>query len=134
MPKQKADNVQIIRFEFQETERDALNLYVASNAVKNVVGGIGEGVGSVIAPFANMTVTSGLYFGSLIGLVLTKIAVDMDESGRTGNLSSFFINSFGPVLIYDFAKNPQAAIQERIGIMKNLGGDLKGWIANNIQK
>jgi hypothetical protein len=133
--KSKSDHVQTVRIELQQKEREALELLTATIAARNVsqtVSNVANGVNSVISPFLNMSVTSGLYFGGLITLILGKIVNDLDEKGKTSPLTSFFINSFGPVIIYDFAKDPKAAALERIQIMKDLGSGFKSWVTDNI--
>lgn len=59
MPKKKCDNMTGFRFELQDTERNMLELYTASAAVKN----IGEGVGAILKPLADNAV-------ALVGLII----------------------------------------------------------------
>ena len=46
MPKRAVDSLTGIRFEMNETERDALRFYTASASIRNV----GQGVGAVAKP------------------------------------------------------------------------------------
>jgi len=50
MPKRKMKNDLHLRFELQDSERDALDLLAASKAFNNVA----SGVGSVLAPFSSV--------------------------------------------------------------------------------
>ena len=64
MPKRRSPdrNHFTYRLELQQTERDALELLSASMAAKNIA----NGVGSLASPLLNMSVTSGLLFGSML--------------------------------------------------------------------
>ena len=135
MPKKKSDHVETVRLELQEKERDALELLSTTIAARNAtqsVSNVANGVNSIVSPFLNMSVTSGIYFGGLIALLIGKLTNDLDEKGKTSPLASLLINQFGPVTLYDFATDPQAAALGRIQILKDLGSGFKSWVTENI--
>ena len=81
-PKAKSDRVQTHRIELQQTERDAFEMLAASMAFKNVT----EGLGSLAKPLLQMSVTSGVLFGSALTAWLIKMGADalIEETGGSG--------------------------------------------------
>jgi nitrogen-specific signal transduction histidine kinase len=71
-PKSKPTETVLHRIELQQTERDALEMVAASMTVRN----LGEGVGSILSPFLQMTPTSGVLFGSVLGIAVAQAAAD----------------------------------------------------------
>ena len=69
MPKAKADEVIVHRIELQETERDALEMFIASNAAKNV----GDGLGSIISSFTQATLPGTILWGSVIAFFAIEL-------------------------------------------------------------
>ena len=78
MPKKKVDSQQGIRLELQESERNALKLYTASTAFKNV----GVGVGAVLKPIADN-------FAVLMAAWLAKEGME----GIQGTVEQWHINA-----------------------------------------
>jgi hypothetical protein len=76
MPKAKVSDLQGLRIELQQTERDMLELVTTSSAVENVL----NGVGSIIQPFLQMTPTSGLLLASLLAVPTVGSAIDKTAS------------------------------------------------------
>ena len=68
-PKAKADQVIVHRIELQETERDALEMFIASNAAKNV----GDGLGSIISAFTQATIPGTILWGSIIAFFAIEL-------------------------------------------------------------
>jgi hypothetical protein len=68
-PKKKSDHVQTHRIEFQQTERDALEMVAASMAAKN----LGEGVGSIISSFTRASIPGVVLFGSVMAYVAIEL-------------------------------------------------------------
>ena len=78
LPKAKADQVIVHRIELQETERDALDIFIASNAAKNVgdgLGSIGDGLGSIISAFTRASLPGTILWGS----VLAFLAIEFES-------------------------------------------------------
>lgn len=69
MPKAKADQVIVHRIELQETERDALDIFIASNAAKNV----GDGLGSIISAFTRASLPGTILWGSVIAFLAIEL-------------------------------------------------------------
>jgi len=87
LPKAKADQVIVHRIELQETERDALELFIASNAAKNV----GDGLGSIISSFTRATIPGTILWGSIIAFVaieLESLAPGAMFPGSVGQLGA----------------------------------------------
>ena len=88
MPKAKPDQVIVHRIELQETEREALDTLVASNAVRNV----GAAVGSIINPILGASVAGLVAWGAtmafmesyLSGREIAKMAGTYSHGGSTG--------------------------------------------------
>jgi len=95
MPKAKVSDLQGLRIELQETERGSLELIAISNAVKNV----GQGIGSIITPFLQMSATSGVLFGAVL------------TAATTHNLIEKALDEINPIL----ADSPMKSAQVRIG-------------------
>jgi len=76
-PKAKSDQVITHRIEFQETERDALEMVAASMTIRN----LGEGVGSILSPFLQMSPTSGILIGSILTAIAAKAAAEKALTG-----------------------------------------------------
>ena len=68
-PKKKSDHIQTIRFEFQETERQALEMFIASNAAKNV----GDGLGSIISAFTRASLPGTILWGSVMAFLAIEL-------------------------------------------------------------
>jgi hypothetical protein len=71
-PKAKADTVTTHRIEFQETEREALDMVAASLAIKN----IGAGVGNIISPFLTMSAAGGVLLSTILAAYAAKSVAD----------------------------------------------------------
>ena len=86
MPKAKADQVITHRIEFQQTERDALEMVAASMAVKN----IGDGLGSFVSGFTRATIPGTILWGS----VAAYLAIEL-ESLSPGSLFPGSVGQLG---------------------------------------
>jgi len=71
-PKRKPTETLLHRIELQQTERDALEMVAASLTVRN----LGEGVGSILSPFLQMSPTSGILFGAVLTALTAKGAAE----------------------------------------------------------
>lgn len=118
MPKKAADKCVIHRIELQDTEREALNLFVASSAARN----IGQGVGSVIDPFLSMTPASAIAFGGVIALVAEVVLVfftatflydELDKAGGPKGFEALSIKTGKKI-----AKNPVVRSIIKMGIKR----------------
>lgn len=65
MPKAKPDQLQAIRFELQDAERDTLNMIAASQSFRNV----GQGIGAILDPILDNLV-------SILGFIIAKEGVE----------------------------------------------------------
>ena len=74
-PKAKPHKVVVHRIEFQEHEREALDMLAASMAFKNV----GAGVGSVLDPFLRMSTTGFIALSTLGIYLLDRAANNMEQ-------------------------------------------------------
>ena len=77
MPIRKPDNVIEHRITLGKVERDALDMVAASTVVRNV----GEGVGAVLKPLANLSIAS---LGTILGLLSVAQIVDPESGLRRG--------------------------------------------------
>ena len=103
-PKAKATSTVSHRIEFQETERDLLEMVGASITARNV----SQSVGSILSPILQMTPTSGVIFGSIISLIVAKAAADYAVSDSTGGVTTRVATS--PWFIA-FAADVQSALK-----------------------
>jgi len=71
-PKLKPSEIKLHRLELQQTERDVLEMVAASMTVRN----LGEGVGSILSPFLQMSPTSGILFGAVLTAFTAKGVAD----------------------------------------------------------
>ena len=69
-PKAKADQVITHRIELQQTERDALEMYVASNAAKNIMDGAGNLFSNLVTPLTTCTVWGAATAAMIIETIL----------------------------------------------------------------
>ena len=76
MPKAKPDQVVIHRIEFQEREREMLEMIAASITAKNIAGT----TESLLTPFFSMSVTSGVIFGASLGTLAAWAGLDKIDS------------------------------------------------------
>lgn len=79
-PKAPADKVVIHRIEFQEREREMLDMLTASMAVKNV----GEGVGSIIKPILGASLAGIGAWLAVMAYIETRLSKSLTEEGRVG--------------------------------------------------
>jgi hypothetical protein len=74
-PKAKSDRVVTHRIEFQQTEREALEMVAASITARNV----SQSVNNLITPFTQCTVA-----GATIGLTILGLVAVVNEGVKTG--------------------------------------------------
>ena len=65
MPKAKPDQLQAIRFELQDAERDTLNMIAAGTTFRNV----GQGIGAILDPILDNLV-------SILGFIIAKEGIE----------------------------------------------------------
>ena len=88
-PKAKADEVITHRIEFQETERDALEMVAASIAAKNISGtakNITQSFSNLVTPFTQASIAGITFAITLAGMI--GIAKEGQKSGVFGSDSS----------------------------------------------
>ena len=129
-PKRKADTVQSIRLELQESEREALDMVAASQSFKNV----SQGVGSLIAPILGMS-TTGMIALTALGLFMIdrsvsdmerQIAEDPSKVPTQDIITTTLWNLSGPATLKDLAtKGPEGIVAERVTYGKELSS--RGW-------
>jgi len=88
MPKAKPDQVVIHRIEFQEREREMLEMIAASITAKNIAGT----TEALLNPFLSMTVTSGVIFGATLGTLAAWAGLDQGSIGGDVPLLYKFLN------------------------------------------
>jgi len=81
LPKAKPDQVIVHRIELQETERDALELFIASNAAKNVMDGVGNLFSSLVTPLTTCTV-----WGAATAAMIIETILFSQDKGLTKGL------------------------------------------------
>ena len=79
-PKAKADQVITHRIELQQTERDALEMYVASNAAKNIMDGAGNLFSNLVTPLTTCTVWGAATAAMIIETILFTQSTDLENS------------------------------------------------------
>jgi hypothetical protein len=87
MPKAKADSVVIHRIEFQDKEREALEMMAASYSAKNIM----EGTSSLIGSFTTASIAGTVLFGSVIaaiGIELESMSPGSQFPGTIGQLGA----------------------------------------------
>ena len=134
MPKRKPDQVIVHRIELQDSERDSLDMWVASRSFAN----IGEGVGAVLKPITGMTITG---MAALIALGLWKIdktsddienqlARDPDSVPTMDVVGAALWNATGPGIVADVVAgdSPAEYFGERVTYARTLTSRGWGWL------
>jgi hypothetical protein len=101
-PKKKSDHVQTHRIEFQQTERDALEMVAASIAARNV----SASVGNLITPILGASVAG---VGAALGIIAwwEGRSLERDTSG-IGPTSKWFTSPYEFLTPEEKAKKQQA--------------------------
>ena len=92
-PKAKADQVITHRIEFQETERDALEMVAASIAARNVT----ESVNNLVTPFTTATVAGVAWSLSILGVVALSLSERAQKAAVEGGKGALWDAALGPV-------------------------------------
>ena len=102
-PKKKSDHVQTHRIEFQQTERDALEMVAASIAARNVT----ASVGNLISPILGASAAGVAAALGLIAWWEIQSAPERDTSG-IGPTSKWFVSPYEFLTPEEKAKKQQA--------------------------
>ena len=95
MPKAKADQVVIHRIEFQEHERELLDMLAMSVTANNVT----ESVGNLLKPFTQCTLAGASMAMAFLGAA--AIAVEAEKHGiEQEDIPPFFFGIIPGVLVY----------------------------------
>ena len=92
-PKKKSDHIQTIRFEFQETERQALEMVAASMAARNVT----ESVNNLVTPFTTASVAGVAWSLSILGVVALSLSERAQKAVVEAGQGALWDAALGPV-------------------------------------
>lgn len=84
MPKAKPTSTQAIRFEFQQTEREAFEMLAASQSFKNVTTGIGNLFSGIVTPLTTCTA-----FGAVTAAMIVETILFTQDKGLLHGLFGF---------------------------------------------
>jgi hypothetical protein len=128
MPKSKCDQVIGIRLELQDSEREALDVLVASEAVEN----IGNGLGAVITPFLNMSPAGAVFLASSTAFLIDwSLTTFNEQRAEVDDLSNATLwqravwNFTLPGAVDDIRKG--TFVEDRIATAWEIGSRLKSW-------
>ena len=93
MPKAKADTVTTHRIEFQQTERDALEMVAASIAARNV----SASVNSLVTPFTTATVAGVAWSLSILGVAYLSFSEKAQQMAVESVEGSLWDTALGPI-------------------------------------
>ena len=92
-PKAKADQVITHRIEFQETERDALEMVAASIAARNVTASLNN----LATPFTSATVAGVAWTLSILGVAAIALSETAQEKAKEAGQGALWQTALGPI-------------------------------------